>query len=77
MLLKDAVEAGGSVTLADVEAALALADELNGTTGRTGIAAWLRTVLAESYETYGDHTRAAELARQAVDELAALQEPPR
>jgi len=75
MLLKDAVEAGGSVTLADVEAALALADELNGTTGRTGIAAWLRTVLAESYETYGDHTRAAELARQAVDELAALQEP--
>lgn len=73
MLVKDMIEAGGSMSLSNVEAALALADDLNGEVGRTGIAAWFRTVLAADHLAHRETERAAELAEEAVDELAALQ----
>lgn len=75
MLVKDKIETGGSMSLSNVEAVLALADKLNSEIGPTGIAAWLRTVLAENYQAYGEMELAAEFAQGAVDELAALQEP--
>lgn len=73
MLLKDRIETGGSTSLADVEAALARADDLGGKVGATGIAAWFRTVLAEHNLVQGLPEQAAELARQAIDELDGLQ----
>jgi tetratricopeptide (TPR) repeat protein len=73
MLVKDKIETGGSISLSDMETALALADKLNSNIGPTGIAAWLRTMLAENYLAYGKTERAAEFTQEAVDELAALQ----
>lgn len=73
MLLKDRIETGGQASLADVEAALARADTLSSKLGPTGISAWFRTVLAEHSLVQGPPQLAAELARQAVDELDGLQ----
>ena len=72
---KDMIETDSSVSLSNVQAALALADKLNGAIGRTGIAAWFRTVLASHHLASGEIDRAAQLAQEAVDEFAALQEP--
>jgi hypothetical protein len=73
MWVKDMIESDGSVSVANVQAALALADELNDTIGRTGIAAWFRTALASYYLASDEMDHAAPLAREAVDEFAALQ----
>jgi hypothetical protein len=73
MWFKDVVATGGAVTTADVRAAMALADEVSETIGRTGIAAWFRTVLAYDHLTHGEANRAAQLAHEAVDELVAAQ----
>ena len=73
--VKDMIETDGSVSLSDVQAALALADELNSTLGRTGIAAWFRTALASHHLASGEMDRAAQLAQEAIDEFAALQVP--
>jgi hypothetical protein len=75
MWVKDMIEAANSMSLANVQDARALADELNETIGRTGIAAWFRTVLASHYVASGEMDRAAQLAQEAIDELAALQVP--
>jgi hypothetical protein len=73
MLLKDAIRTGAPVTLQDVHEALVLADEVGAQLGRTGLAAWLRTVLADTYRAHRESTRAKVFALEAVDELAELQ----
>ena len=75
MWLKDTVETGGSVALSDVEAALAVAEELTDAMGPTGIAGWFRTVLVRNSLATGEIDQAARLAQEAVDEFAALQGP--
>lgn len=75
MWIKDMIETEGSMSLSNVQAALAIADELNRIIGPTGIAAWFRIVLASDHLANGEMDRAAQLAQDAVDELAALQGP--
>ncbi len=72
MLLRDAIRTGARVPLQEVHAALVLADEIGADLGRTGMGAWLRTVLAEFYRTHGEVERAKVFAMQAIDELAEL-----
>jgi hypothetical protein len=72
MLMKVTIETGGSLSPSNVQAALAGADWLNDAIGPTGVAAWYRTVLASNHLHNGALEPAAELADEAVDELAAL-----
>ncbi|MFZ5895039.1 MAG: CHAT domain-containing protein [Myxococcota bacterium] len=73
MLLRDAIRIRSPVTLPEVHAAVLLADQVGTQLGRTGFAAWMRSVLAQTYRAHGEGTRAKVFAMEAVEELEELQ----